>query len=419
MAYTDDAVLAKLSALNETHDSIATAAQWIMFHRRHAERTVQLWFQRLKDSPSAKRLNLVYLANEVTQQSKARHKEDFVVAFSPVIAEAIAAAYKGAPSEVQNKLRRVVDVWRERSIFEVPIQTAVESRIEELDKAKGASRPAFGGGGGGGSIFGAHGGGAAIPSELLPLVAPQQSVTKTQLASQGSVSLADADFRKIMDAPPPAAPVYAARLNGLLKSLTNAEQAVGQMVQARTDLKQALETLLAACQAGLDENVQQLAELQQRKTLVDSTKRDVEDRIMRGLNAAATGDSSEAAAGGNSGSNGHGSGGNGDLGSLPDRGAGGALQEPQRPEMEALTPPPTEPDEPAEMGLPGLGLPGVTSEPPSVSGIDILSHLASQAVPVSTNGANKRRRVAEDEVPDLDDGIDADVNEALQQDQRA
>ncbi len=33
MAYTDDAVLAKLSALNESHESIATTAQWIMFHR--------------------------------------------------------------------------------------------------------------------------------------------------------------------------------------------------------------------------------------------------------------------------------------------------------------------------------------------------------------------------------------------------
>jgi len=37
MAYTDDAVLAKLSALNESHDSIATAAQWIMFHRSVSE----------------------------------------------------------------------------------------------------------------------------------------------------------------------------------------------------------------------------------------------------------------------------------------------------------------------------------------------------------------------------------------------
>lgn len=33
MAYTDDGVLNRLSALNESHDSIATAAQWIMFHR--------------------------------------------------------------------------------------------------------------------------------------------------------------------------------------------------------------------------------------------------------------------------------------------------------------------------------------------------------------------------------------------------
>ncbi len=80
MAYTDDAVLAKLSALNETQESIVTVAQWIMFHRyvqscqqtaclglmscrRHADRTSQLWLQRLKDSNSHKRLNLIYLAN--------------------------------------------------------------------------------------------------------------------------------------------------------------------------------------------------------------------------------------------------------------------------------------------------------------------------------------------------------------------
>lgn len=31
--------------------------------RRHADRTVQLWMQRLKDSSSTKRLSLMYLAN--------------------------------------------------------------------------------------------------------------------------------------------------------------------------------------------------------------------------------------------------------------------------------------------------------------------------------------------------------------------
>jgi hypothetical protein len=66
---------------------------------------------------------------EVAQQSKARKKDDFLLAFSPVIAEATATAYKGATNEVQQKLKRVVEVWRSRQIFEVPIQDAIEARI--------------------------------------------------------------------------------------------------------------------------------------------------------------------------------------------------------------------------------------------------------------------------------------------------
>ena len=67
---------------------------------------------------------------EVAQQSKARNKEDFLTAFSPVIAEATASAYKGASSDIQGKLKRVVDVWRSRQVFEGPIQDAIEARIE-------------------------------------------------------------------------------------------------------------------------------------------------------------------------------------------------------------------------------------------------------------------------------------------------
>lgn len=75
--------------------------------RRSAKRTGELWLQRLKESTPHKKLNLVYLANgsnfhkrsvvipvlyfltqagflEVVQQSKARRKVDFLVAFSPV-----------------------------------------------------------------------------------------------------------------------------------------------------------------------------------------------------------------------------------------------------------------------------------------------------------------------------------------------
>lgn len=42
----------------------------------------------------------------------------------------MAIAYKGSSNDVQQKLRRVVEVWRQRSIFEGPIQDAVEARVD-------------------------------------------------------------------------------------------------------------------------------------------------------------------------------------------------------------------------------------------------------------------------------------------------
>jgi regulator of Ty1 transposition protein 103 len=179
MAYTDDAVLARLSGLNDTHDSIATAAQWIMFHRyaasksyivdvmglltlpkeacrphratvdAAAERLVCIqatqshlscqWYEHksttvpaLSEPSMAHHQDDAYLPRcfaEVAQQSRIRHKEDFIIAFSPVMAEATSLAYKGAPSEVQTRLRRVVDVWKDRSIFEKPIQEAIDNRL--------------------------------------------------------------------------------------------------------------------------------------------------------------------------------------------------------------------------------------------------------------------------------------------------
>lgn len=130
MAFSDESVKAKLSALNETQDSIVSVAQWIMFYRRHADRTAQLWLDRLRESNTSKKLNLIYLANEIMQQAKVRRKEDFLVAFMPIIAEATALSYKGATQEVQNKIRRVVEVWRQRQILETAIQDATEARID-------------------------------------------------------------------------------------------------------------------------------------------------------------------------------------------------------------------------------------------------------------------------------------------------
>ncbi|KAJ9645796.1 hypothetical protein H2199_002836 [Coniosporium tulheliwenetii] len=278
MSYTDDSVKAKLSALNETQEGIVAAL------RRPHRNPLDAPPPRLLPP---KRLNLIYLANEVVQQSKARKKNEFVAAFSPIIAEATTTAYKGATHDVQQKLRRVIEVWRQRLIFDPAIQDAVER-------------------------------GAAAPQELQPLVQAQNALAKAELASKPAVASAKAEFHKLTDptTPLPTPPVHAARLSALLKGLANAEGAVAETLKARRELLSGLETLINTHRAALAEDAAQAAELAARRENVEARKRDVEDGIMRGLSETTPADATPE--------------------------AGAVVEEPERPDIEALTPPPVE-----------------------------------------------------------------------------
>ncbi|KAJ5272753.1 hypothetical protein N7478_007878 [Penicillium angulare] len=282
MAFTDDAVKAKLSALNETQESIVTVAQWVMFHRRHADRTAQIWLQKIRDSQPLKRLNLVYLANEVAQQSKARNREEFIIAFSPIVAEATATAYKGATNDIQQKLRRVVEVWRQRNVFEGPILDAVDGRVNDIDKTRSTTKkqPL------GGSLFKDSSAGST-PSELQPLVPLQVSVNKAAIASSTIASSATHEYEKLNDTKEslPAPPVHAARLSQLLKSLANAESSVSEVIKSRRQLIDGLEKLLAINRSELAKEESIAEQITERKAQTDAKKREVEDAIMQNMGA--------------------------------------------------------------------------------------------------------------------------------------
>jgi len=79
-------------------------------------------------------LNLVYLANDVVQQSRARKKDEFPRAFSPVIPEAMEIAYRGVTTDVQGKLRRVLDVWRQRGVFPLNILGEIDQRLDGIHR---------------------------------------------------------------------------------------------------------------------------------------------------------------------------------------------------------------------------------------------------------------------------------------------
>ncbi|KAK5696182.1 hypothetical protein LTR97_008602 [Elasticomyces elasticus] len=291
MAYTPDAVLAKLSTLNESQDSIVSVAQWLLFHRRHADKTSQLWLSTLTStSPAlsvAKKLNLIYLANEVVQQSRARGKQDFVLAFEPVVGEGVGAAYKGANEGTQGKIRRVVEVWRQRAVFSKPILDVVEGRMGEIDRSKAGGGGKGGMGKLGGSLFGGSGGavGASVPEGLDAVSKAMVAVHRGVAGVGGLVPTAENEVAK-MTGPEyvvPTPPVHAARLSALMRSLASAQSAVETSISARKTLLGELEKLVATHRASLSADEATVTRLASTRENIETMKRTVEDGIMRGL----------------------------------------------------------------------------------------------------------------------------------------
>ncbi|KAF2398030.1 hypothetical protein EJ06DRAFT_532396 [Trichodelitschia bisporula] len=410
MSYTDDAVKAKLSALNDTQEAIVTVSQWVMFHRRYADRTAQIWLEKMKDSHASKRLNLVYLANEVCQQSKARKKEDFIRAFSPIIAEGIAAAYKGASMDVQQKIRRVIEVLRSRHIFDFSVQQNIEARLDEIDRSRSTGKKAALGG----SLFAASA--SSVPPDFQPAVNAHASLTKAEVLAKPAVTNAQSEYMRQMDpnAPVPTPPVHAARLSALIKTLANAEGAVAESIKARRALLDGLERLVHQQKESLQRDEAKAAEIAVQATNAEEKRREIENSIMRGLSAEHPG-----------------------------------LEEPERPDTEPLTPPPVEsltpvgtpkgfvtttgadvvqeqpntffePAPPPYNELPDSFVPGIGAYV-SNGGVGQGRHLSPESNGASVEPEGKRRKIHSANTDELDafaddtsmGEIDADVEEML------
>jgi len=241
------------------------------------------------------------------------------------------------------------------------------------------------------------------------LIASHQTLTKLGVSLNTTVSNANQEYEKQTDPATevPSAPVYAARLNGLLRTLANAENAVAERVKARETLVNGLEKLLETNRKELEKDQASKSELAGRKAEIEEKKQQVELAIMRALGPAE---------------------GNGSSG---EHGSTSPPQEPSRPEMEALTPPPMEALTPPAMeaftpppAFEELPVPEEPAQPANsftTTDEDQTSTAHQQVLPISVNGSNKRRRVDDGDFPDLggDDGIDDDVAAMLNEETKS
>lgn len=223
-------------------------------------------------------------------------------------------------------------------------------------------------------------------------------MTKLLLGTKSIVNTANQEYDKLLGpgSTAPSAPVYAARLSGLLKTLAQAEGAVDQCVKARRELVAALQKVLDSNRNALISEEDQLETFVRRRMEVEDKKTEVERAIMAGLPDDEPYFSH--------GQNDH-----------PD-------PEPDRPEVEELTPPPMEPDFPGNTDMTDNtgSTQETTDQPPTVEDTDTHANLSVQykSVPTTMNGSKKRKLDDGNDFPDLgeDDGIDSDVAEMLRRD---
>jgi regulator of Ty1 transposition protein 103 len=269
-------------------------------------------------------------------------------------------------------------------------------------------------------------GGGSVPMELAAISSNFQKLATLGLSTRTSTNAADQDYDKLTDpnAVTPSAPVHAARLNGLLKTLANAEGAVKESMKTRRELIQGLEHLLKSQMDRLTAEENELNRLTSRRMEIDAKKKEVEDTIMRGF-APNSNPSTPAADG------------------TPAQSHSPTTpgQEPDRPEIEALTPPTQSPITPNRDPEPqrsfasgGMAVrptqlpaqPQSISPPPATRvGSDLLASLSSgsynQASSNSNGNSAKKRKLntTADDFPDLGgdamDDIDDDVAAMLRQ----
>jgi len=126
--FSEDNVKERLQKVNESQESIQTVSQWLMYHKKHAKQSVQIWAQLMHRVPLNKKLLFLYVANDVIQINRKKGGE-FVREFSAVFPDAIAHLYRHADEPTRKSVNRVISIWEERKVYSPVFLNELKSRM--------------------------------------------------------------------------------------------------------------------------------------------------------------------------------------------------------------------------------------------------------------------------------------------------
>ncbi|XP_046659484.1 regulation of nuclear pre-mRNA domain-containing protein 1B isoform X2 [Homalodisca vitripennis] len=115
--FTESALSKKLDDLNASQQSIQTLSLWLIHHRKHHEAIVKMWAKEIQKGEEGRQLTLMYLANDVIQNSKKKGPE-YGREFGTVLRKAFeVVGQKMQGEKTKRSINRLLDVWEERGVY--------------------------------------------------------------------------------------------------------------------------------------------------------------------------------------------------------------------------------------------------------------------------------------------------------------
>ena len=116
MGFKEEDLSSKLADLSNTQQSIETLSAYIIHHRKHSKKIVKLWKKQVLRDTLKNRLALVFLANDVIQNSR-KKTSAFADDFRDVLPGAFHFTFVRCSDAEKKSLIRVLDIWRQRSVY--------------------------------------------------------------------------------------------------------------------------------------------------------------------------------------------------------------------------------------------------------------------------------------------------------------
>lgn len=126
--FTESALSKKLDDLNASQQSIQTLSLWLIHHRKHYGAIVKMWSREIQKADENRQLTLMYLANDVIQNSKKKGPE-YGKEFGLFLKKAF--EYIGGPrcgEKTRKNIGRLLQIWEERGVYD-------KRQIEEFRKS--------------------------------------------------------------------------------------------------------------------------------------------------------------------------------------------------------------------------------------------------------------------------------------------